>query len=154
MTHKCVSMYGFLTIRSKEKKIKKANKRKKIKMTVIVPTLETMPPSPFSYFSIFRDDPNLVCMFFFSYFFLCLFIIYCFRPFRELFTFTLFMHQVATAMQGKQAVETELNRQMDALQQNMPRIVNTLNSHMSNIMTSVSSFMKSAVNKISQIQGM
>lgn len=64
------------------------------------------------------------------------------------------MHQVATAMQGKQAVETELNRQMDALQQNMPRIVNTLNSHMSNIMTSVSSFMKSAVNKISQIQGM
>ena len=151
MTHKCVSMYGFLTIRSKEKNIKKANKQKQLNMTVIVPTLETMPPSSFSYFSIFRDDPNLVCMFFFSYFFICLFIIYCFR---ELSTFSLFMHQVATAMQGKQAVETELNRQMDALQQNMPRIVNTLNSHMSNIMTSVSSFMKSAVNKISQIQGM
>ena len=121
-------------------------------MTAIVPTLETIPPSSFSYFSIFRDEFGLY-VFFLLFLYLFVYNI-LFSSLSRIIHFTLFMHQVATAMQGKQAVETELNRQMDALQQNMPRIVNTLNSHMSNIMTSVSSFMKSAVNKISQIQGM
>lgn len=61
--------------------------------------------------------------------------------------------QVATAMQGKQEVEQQLNRQMDVIHQNIPQIMNTVNAHVSNIMSSVSSFMKSAVTKISQIEG-
>lgn len=61
--------------------------------------------------------------------------------------------QVATAMQGKQEVEHQLNRQMNVLHQNIPQIMNTVNAHVSNIMSSVSSFMKSAVTKISQIEG-
>ncbi|XP_061179519.1 uncharacterized protein LOC133188154 [Saccostrea echinata] len=61
--------------------------------------------------------------------------------------------QVAIAMQGKQEVEEKLNRNMDVLQQKLPRVLETVNNHFSNIMSSVKSFMRSTVQKVNQMQG-